>query len=681
MRILLTICVLLIALTFANGSFAANFDVDFDTDDTQTFYVALPHNATKIDLLKQKVLDISDPDSPNYGQWLTQTQINQYTKSSSEHIDYVGTWLRNNGATTLQFQSKGGDAYRVVMPTSKFLKHFPVNRKTNVSNVLIPKELKDHVVLIELLNNSDEPLWKRKWGPHRRRKWGQNQRESSTGVESSAAIADPGVVAREVLMRVYNVPDNGFVNSSLVSAGSMEFQGGEGFSQKDMLKVQVASDVPENPVSQQHLLGVNSDPADGESELDMAVIWMSAANVTLWYSDYPGWMYAWAVNFFERESIPQVMSISWGWNELDQCGIGRCDHQTSTVYVQRANVEFMKLTARGATIVVASGDAGSPGRTNELCDPNYPHINPVFPGGSPWVLSVGATYIRNSNTNHSEWKSPVCKLLGCANGTSEGVTTYGVTGWTSGAGFTRTEPTPVWQKSHVDKYLASGVQFPEAQYFNAQGRAYPDLVVFGHNCAMYNKYGWTTEDGTSCSAPIMAGIISYLNNHQLARGRNLLGFVNPMLYKMYERRPQIFTDITRGNSSCTEQSCCGPNYGFVPASGMWDVVSGLGSPNIAGMISFLDSQSPKAPDASASTSLNTDQKSHLYDNSWQDVDDHIELDEDDCIDFCGDDCIDHVFSDFFDILEDENTNWYERYEYKWHDLYAYKWYEWGVPYI
>ena len=60
---------------------------------------------------------------------------------------------------------------------------------------------------------------------------------------------------------------------------------------------------------------------------------------------------------------------------------------TSEQYVQRSNTEFLKIAARGVSIIVASGDAGSPGRTGEGCQNG---INAVFPGSSPWVTSVGA---------------------------------------------------------------------------------------------------------------------------------------------------------------------------------------------------------------------------------------------------------------------------------------------------
>jgi len=87
----------------------------------------------------------------------------------------------------------------------------------------------------------------------------------------------------------------------------------------------------------------------------------------------------------------------------------------------------------------------------------------------------------------------------------------------------------------------------------------------------------------------MAGIITYLNNYQLSKGRPLLGFVNPLLYKAYEHDATSFNDISHGNSSCTEYSCCGDQYGFVPQKNMWDVVSGLGTPNVGKILSFLNS--------------------------------------------------------------------------------------------
>ena len=55
----------------------------------------------------------------------------------------------------------------------------------------------------------------------------------------------------------------------------------------------------------------------------------------------------------------------------------------------------------------------------------------------------------------------------------------------------------------------------------------------------------------------------------------------------------VFNDITNGYNWCTEDMCCPLNknkvsdYGFVASKG-WDPVSGLGTPNVAKMLAWLD---------------------------------------------------------------------------------------------
>lgn len=222
-------------------------------------------------------------------------------------------------------------------------------------------------------------------------------------------------------------------------------------------------------------------------------------------------------------------------------------------------------------------------------------MTPIFPGSSPWVLSVGATYLKRSNSQYGNYSCPICKELTCSNITDdeyqEGVTTWRMTGWTSGSGFSNYSKTPMWQVAEVNEYLASPVQQPDGRYFNRSGRAYPDIAVFGHNCAMYTKaFGWQGGDGTSCSAPLLAGIIAYLNDYQQSRNRPVLGFVNPLIYKMRRESPETFNDISDGDSACTEMTCCGRNYGFLPAKGSWDPLSGVGSPRVTEMKNYLDNR-------------------------------------------------------------------------------------------
>ena len=81
-----------------------------------------------------------------------------------------------------------------------------------------------------------------------------------------------------------------------------------------------------------------------------------------------------------------MISISYSWSEEHQCGsVAGADCKALGVnwqgYINRTNIEFMKLGAMGATVVVASGDSGAHGRTDRTCFLNQKmHPNfPVFP--------------------------------------------------------------------------------------------------------------------------------------------------------------------------------------------------------------------------------------------------------------------------------------------------------------
>jgi tripeptidyl-peptidase-1 len=85
-------------------------------------------------------------------------------------------------------------------------------------------------------------------------------------------------------------------------------------------------------------------------------------------------------------------------------------------------------------------------------------------------------------------------------------------------------------------------------------------------------------DGTSCSSPVFAAIVSLINAQRLKMGKRTLGqsdlwflcleaqlfagFFTPALYKA---PASAFHDITKGDNKCTE-SCCG-EYGFLAAKG------------------------------------------------------------------------------------------------------------------
>jgi tripeptidyl-peptidase-1 len=76
--------------------------------------------------------------------------------------------------------------------------------------------------------------------------------------------------------------------------------------------------------------------------------------------------------------------------------------------------------------------------------------------------------------------------------------------------------------------------------------------------------------GTSASCPTFAGMVSLLNDQRMKSGKKSLGFLNQIFYK----NPQLFTDITLGNTGW-------------PAAAGWDATTGLGSPKFQELLSYV----------------------------------------------------------------------------------------------
>jgi subtilase family serine protease len=537
-------------------------------DNKVTYTIALKQN--NVNILQDALLDISDYKSPNYGKFWNKTEIldvliPDYTKVKdiTDWLDDYNTEYYNYGDALLckNTINEIEDMYnmKIVMLNNIFVAS---------DNYYIPDKFKDTIEFIEGLSNN------------------KYTRQKLKSINTNVNV-DPGYAGREVINKLYNITWNKIKTNS--SSGSIEYQGGSGFSPSDLLLSQKSNNENVKIVSKNHIIG-NDESSDLESQLDMQMMSQTSENVSLWFWDDNQWLYSFAVNFFNHSEIPDVISMSWGWSESDQCSIAQCNNETAQQYINRVNVEYIKIGLRGVTITVSSGDAGAPGRTSEVCSVDNP-VNPVFPGSSPWITSVGGTFVLNSS-NVNKWTSPLCKQYGCLNGNQEMNTNFEYVGWTAGGGFAfySSEKQPKWQSKFVNDYLHSGVPLPSK--FNDKGRGYPDVSAIAHNCPVFSSGSIMDVDGTSCSSPLFAGIVSLLNDYQITHGKSKLGFINPILYQMVSDDPSIFTDYTEGNNWCTEQMCCptnkdgGSNFGYKAAKG-WDPVYGLGTPNVGKMIDWL----------------------------------------------------------------------------------------------
>ncbi|KAI0093139.1 subtilisin-like protein [Irpex rosettiformis] len=239
-----------------------------------------------------------------------------------------------------------------------------------------------------------------------------------------------------------------------------------------------------------------------------------------------------------------IISTSYSYNEAD----------LTPFYTARQCAEYAKLGLMGVSVLYSSGDAGVGGARGLCLLPNGTQsptgnvFNPKFPSTCPFVTSVGATQVVTDPES----------------------ATYQVI--FSGGGFSNHFAIPDYQKATVKNWLTEHPPPYPPDIWNSTGRsrAYPDIAANGANYAVAVDGQFERVFGTSASTPVMASILYAINDARLAIGKKPIGFINPTIYT--ENFKSAFNDITNGtNPGCGTQ-------GFSAVKG-WDPVTGLGTPN------------------------------------------------------------------------------------------------------
>lgn len=250
-----------------------------------------------------------------------------------------------------------------------------------------------------------------------------------------------------------------------------------------------------------------------------------------------------------QETVPQVLSVSY-----------TDDEQTIPLaYANRVCDLFMQLTSRGVSVLVASGDGGQSGTGGSAlgCYANDGFKNktefiPTFPASCPYVTSVGAT-ASYSTVAGADF---------------------------SAGGFSNYFARPTWQEDAASVYITA-LNGSHAGWYNASGRGIPDIAAIGSRIQIG---GGLLAKGTSASTPIVASMITLINDKRLRSGKSTLGFLNPLLYS--GKLDEALTDSIEGSGgSCTYGN---GNFetGFDALPG-WDPVTGLGTINFGKMIDIV----------------------------------------------------------------------------------------------
>ncbi|KAH9161763.1 subtilisin-like protein [Lactarius sanguifluus] len=248
---------------------------------------------------------------------------------------------------------------------------------------------------------------------------------------------------------------------------------------------------------------------------------------------------SWLNYILKQEKIPQTISISYCNEEKDY-------PRDEAIYTCRM---FGLLGLRGVSVLFASGDFGVGSGDCKAKDGNV-RFGPMFPATCPFVTSVG--------------------------GTSGGGLFPEVAAGLSGGGFSNLFLRPNYQQQAVSSYLQN-LQDQHQGMYNPTGRGVPDIAAQALEFPIILDSNVDLVSGTSASTPVVAGIISLLNDYLISQGRPPLGFLNPWLYGV---GLSGLNDITSGSNP-------GCNTDGFPAIIGWDPVTGLGTPNFERLLESL----------------------------------------------------------------------------------------------
>jgi len=282
-----------------------------------------------------------------------------------------------------------------------------------------------------------------------------------------------------------------------------------------------------------------------EVELDLEVVGAIAPQANMLVYEGPGTVVGInaTYNKIVSDHKARIVAISWGL----------CEASTGNAELQTLHTIFKAGALQGMTFVAAAGDAGA-------YDCHDTHLAVDSPADDPYVTGVGATNLQlnaGSYGSESVW--------------SDGTTHVpGPLGAGSGGGISSTFKLPDWQQG-------PGVQ---STYSDGK-RQVPDVSAVGDPATGYSIYctvtsascsaaGWMTTGGTSAAAPLWAAGLLLTNQYLQAHNQSLPGQMNAQLYKLFNTNQQSppFHDITQGNNL------------YYPATGGYDLASGIGSPDM-----------------------------------------------------------------------------------------------------
>jgi len=328
---------------------------------------------SNLDQIQSCALSVSDPTSQEYQAYWSAARIANVTAPAPAARAAVSTWLQASGMTLLTSGASGwvlatGSVSAVeAMLLTEIMAHRSATG--NVSHyhrtpLQAPEHLAMHLDVIVGLDLRSHHTWEVTGF----------QDGSPSPTASSTQVSYPDFSFQEfnvsALKKLYQVPaelravsaaSQGVVNFKNVGASHRALAsfnakyGTDGAISKAWYNGNVISNASLIYPGSAAYPAIQSSP---EPDLDVQYLTGMAAGATTWEWFGESFIEIWADHVAELEEAPSVFSISWAATFSELYG---------AAYISRANRGLMKLACRGISVVVASGDWGSPGQDTTNC--------------------------------------------------------------------------------------------------------------------------------------------------------------------------------------------------------------------------------------------------------------------------------------------------------------------------
>ncbi|KAG5806370.1 hypothetical protein H9Q74_009098 [Fusarium xylarioides] len=514
--------------------------------------------------------EISDPNSEQYGQYLGSHELRSILPNKSLASRKVAGWLQDEGLSNYTTEAERVDVTatiadwnRVLDTTFHQFRHRSTNRVVvRTTKYSIPSTQQDTISYIFptihffRLAPDNVQLHKRQHVP--------------TGPSNCSNSICPSYLRTKY--KINYTPPNGKSGSTIAIAGFLN-----NFPNITDVKAFLTKYDKKNPKSIPTIntvsvnKGTLKPPADGgsltveaELDLDYSMAFTGPLPVTFYsvggHAPKIGQRPSGTISpddnepyaeFFDYilglKSPPKVVLISYNDDEKS----------VPIVYAQHVCDLFAKAAARGISIIGSSGDGGASGAGGDTTclgvSGKKRLFVPTFPSSCPWMTSVGATR------------------------------DYGGAASFSSGGMSNIFKRASWQDKAVSGYIKA-LKGKHKGFYNASGRAQPDVSLLGDDYLTLTGGNPLTHDGTSASAPVFAAMVALINDIRLREKKPALGFLNPLLYSA--KASPAFRDVKDGSNTvgCADGNFIEPGW---EALAGWDAATGLGEPDFTKLTVIL----------------------------------------------------------------------------------------------